>query len=136
MTSFTKIFATLFLVGVLTVSGVACSSSDKSSGSAASTAAWCKKYQAFEDADNGNDDGDVKEFAKMAEDLAKDAPSEIREDIKYLSSAFTELSKIDMEDAGAVKALEKKYDEDKIDKATASLEAFVKDKCNIKTDGN
>lgn len=132
MSPLRKIFASLLIVGMVTAGGVACSSDD-SSDSAASTEAWCNQFKAMEDADV---DLELDESAKMIEDLAKNAPGAVRDDMNLLATAFTELSAVDFEDAEAVAAVEEKYDEDKIDAATSRIEAFVKDKCGIDVDAD
>lgn len=129
MSPFRKFFAPLLIVGVLAVGGVACSSSD----SGTSTAAWCKKYEKFEADESANAD-DTDAIAKMANDLAKDAPKEIRADMKLLADVFKEMDSVDLTDEKAVEEFGKKFDEKKIDAAGARLETFMKDKCGVKTD--
>ncbi|MEO6989833.1 MAG: hypothetical protein ABI239_14440 [Aquihabitans sp.] len=117
------------IVGIVTAGGVACSSDDsKSSDSAASIDAWCKK---FEQAEKDDDGAEIDESAKLFADLAKDAPGPIKDDMNLIASAFNEMESVDFEDEDAVKALEEKYSEDDIDAASARIETFVKDECGI-----
>ncbi len=122
MTPLRKVFASLFIVGTLTVSGVACSSSD----SGTSTAAWCKKFEKVDKEESKSESADI---GKAFEGLAKDAPKAIRKDMDMLASAFTALSDIDVTDENAMKELEANYDENEIDAATKRIETFVKDEC-------
>lgn len=134
MIALRQLSTSLFLVGTLAVGAVACGSSSDSSGSDTSTAAWCDKYEEFE---NSESEADMAGLTDMVDSLAKDAPKEIKSDMELLSSAFTDaMDMVDPTDSDAVAAFEEKYSDDEIEAATDRIEVFVKDVCGFDIDSD
>lgn len=74
---------------------------------------------------------DDEEAIAMLEDLAKDAPGEIRADVESFASVGRALASLDEEDEEAVEAFVEKYPGDELDAAADRLNAFVKDTCGL-----
>ncbi|MEO6987884.1 MAG: hypothetical protein ABI239_04480, partial [Aquihabitans sp.] len=81
--------------------------------------AWCEKFKAYDEGDEVVDDDGLDDFVKSWEELAKDAPAEVSDDMNYMASIAT--STIDEAD----------YSDEKMEAASDRVEAFVKDKCGF-----
>ncbi len=113
MSSLKRGFAAAFLVGTLSLAGVACSSSSSSSGS------FCDVAKKADSADLSPSDG--KAFTEMLNKLKSSAPSEIKDDIATLADGIEQAQKDPT-----------KLDEKKLSAANANIEKYLKDKCGIK----
>jgi hypothetical protein len=135
MTPQRKTLTSFFLAGTLAVGGAACGSdsdSSDSNSSADSVAAWCNTWEEFEATE---DEADLEDLTGMLDILAKDAPAEIKDDMEYLASAFTDsMEAMESMDTEAMEAIEEKYSEEEIDAVSARLEAYVQDVCGIDTE--
>lgn len=115
MFSIKRTVGSLAIVGTLFFAGVGC-------GSSSSQASFCDQAKKVDANDLGPADG--KKFTDMLEKLQSKAPSEIKGDMATLVNAFTAMQKDPTK-------MPENLDEKKIEKASANIEAYLKDKCGI-----
>lgn len=114
----------IVIVGALCVGTVGCSSSSDSS----SGGAFCDKAKS---ADLENIDDDSPEFVDALKDLEKSAPSAIKDDMKLLTDALVKIQDLDTSDPEAMLDALEDFDQDKLEKASENIQAYLKDECGI-----
>jgi outer membrane murein-binding lipoprotein Lpp len=94
------------------------------------TETFCEQVRALEAADQGVDD-DVAAAAADFEALIDDAPEELRDDLRIVVDAFTELDAIDENDPAAFELFVELFERPEFVEATENLEQFGVDECGL-----
>ncbi len=94
------------------------------------TEAFCERVRALEAADESVDD-DVAAAAAEFEALIDDAPAELRDDLRIVVDAFTELDAIDENDPEAFELFFELFERPEFVEASETLEQFGVEECGL-----
>ena len=133
---FTKRFLVpVVAVAALLFAGAACGSdSGSASGFCDTIQQWADGQEVFsDDAAPGTEDFDESMAAakEITDDLRRNAPAEIADDVATLGDMIDVMADLDFEDPQAMMDVAGKFDQNELDQATQNIEEYAKSECDV-----